>query len=154
MSDADTAADRAVPPGRLTIGQVAAISGVPATTLRYYEQRGLLRPPDRVGGQRRYRPDVVSTLMVIRFCRVAGLSLDEVAVVLGDRSPGRSETRAIAHRQVERIEAQLDELRLARDMMTAAAACACPTVERCDCGAMADVLGRLRDHLAAADPPG
>ncbi|MEL6982209.1 MAG: MerR family transcriptional regulator, partial [Actinomycetota bacterium] len=105
----------------LRIGQVVELSGTPATTIRYYEQLGLLVAATRVGGQRRFHASVIATLMVIRFCRVAGLSLEDVAIVLDDRSPGRASTRDVAARQIERIDAQMAELALARSMMVAAA---------------------------------
>jgi MerR family transcriptional regulator, redox-sensitive transcriptional activator SoxR len=134
-----------------TIGEVERISGVPATTLRFYERSGLIRPPARRSGQRRYDAEIFSTLMVIRFCRIAGLSLDEIAVVLEDRSDGRSETKRIALDHAERIDVQLAQLRLARSMMHAVAACVCPTVEECECGAMEPVLRRLRRLTPAFD---
>ncbi len=131
---------------QFTIGEVERISGVPATTLRFYERSSLIRPPARRSGQRRYDADIFSTLMVIRLCRIAGLSLDEIAVVIEDRSRGRAETKRIALDHAERIDVQLAQLRLARSMMRAVAACVCPTVEECDCGAMEPVLVRLRRH--------
>lgn len=127
-----------------TIGEVERMSGTPATTLRYYERRGLIAPPARRGGQRRYEPAVFATLMVIRFCRIAGLSLDEIEQVLADRSPGREATKRLALERIDRIDEQIAQLRLAQAMMRAAATCVCPTVERCDCGAMEPVLRKVR----------
>ena len=132
----------------MTIGQVAASSGTPATTLRYYERRGLIDAPDRIGGQRRYPPAVLRRLMLIRFCRIAGLSLDDIGLVVADTSPGRAATKQVAARQLEAIDAQLDELRLARRMMAAASSCSCDDVEDCSCGAMPAVLDELRHHFA------
>jgi MerR family transcriptional regulator, redox-sensitive transcriptional activator SoxR len=126
------------------IGEVERISGVPATTLRFYERIGLIAAPVRRSGRRRYGATIFSTLMVIRFCRIAGLSLDEIAVVVDDRSRGRTETKRIALDHADRIDAQLAQLRLARSMMRAVAACVCPTPEECECGAMEPVLVRLR----------
>lgn len=131
----------------LTVGELAAITGTPATTLRYYDRLGLLPAATRVGGQRRYDSASIARLMVITFCRFAGLSLDDIATVLGDDSPGRQATRDLARRHTAEIDAQIARLRLARDMMSAAGACTCPTVERCGCGAMEPVLARLRRHL-------
>ncbi|MDJ0768996.1 MAG: MerR family transcriptional regulator [Ilumatobacter sp.] len=130
--------------GRLSIGELAQLSTTPITTLRYYEQRGLIEPPEREGGKRRYRPDVLMRLMVIRFCRVAGLSLDEIAEVVTDASPERQRTREIARQRVAAIDEQIERLGLARDMMAASIVCTCPSVERCDCGAMEPVIQRLQ----------
>lgn len=133
----------------MSIGVVGELSAVPPTTLRYYEERGLIDPPARVGGKRLYGPEVLVRLMVIRFCRIAGLSLDEIADVINDTTPDRSHTKQIARRRVDAIGDQIGELELARDMMTAAARCRCPSVEQCDCGAMDPIVERLRHELGA-----
>ena len=86
--------------------------------------------------------------MVIKFCRFAGLTLDEVATVLDDRTPDRAATREVTALHAERIEEQIQRLRLAKAMMTAASQCRCPTVERCDCGALAPVISRMRRFLS------
>jgi len=89
----------------------------------------------------------VARLMVIKFCRFAGLTLDEIAKVLGDRTPDRAATREVTALHAARIDEQIQRLRLAKDMMTAATRCRCPTVERCDCGALAPVISRMRRFL-------
>lgn len=128
----------------LTIGQVAGLARIPITTIRYYEKRGLLASPPRVGGRRLYRPDVLMRLMVIRFCRVAGLTLDEIRTVVDDDSRGRSTTKRIAADRIEAIDEQQRQLDLARLMLAATIECVCPTVEVCHCGAMDDAVQRLR----------
>jgi len=60
----------------LTIGRVADATGIAATTLRYYEQIGLVPAPVRVGGQRRYDDSVLARLEVIGLCKSAGFTLD------------------------------------------------------------------------------
>jgi DNA-binding transcriptional MerR regulator len=136
------------PSTTLTIGQVAELSGIPATTLRYYEQRGLIDAPGRVGGQRRFRPSVLRRLMVIKFCRIAGLSLDDIAIVVADRSTDRRVTKQIAAEQLASIDQQLLELSLARRMMHAASNCTCATVDDCQCGSMSPVLAELQGQLS------
>lgn len=136
----------------MPIGRVAELAGVPSTTLRFYEQQGLIDPPVRVSGQRRYDASVLARLMVIRFCRIAGLSLDDIATVIADTTPGRSTTKEIAARQVVELDAEIEQLVLARRMMQSATECTCPAIERCDCGAMRDVLAELRQRLGPAAP--
>lgn len=139
------------PTALMSIGEVARLTETPITTLRFYERRGLLDPPARFGGQRRYEPAVLMRLMVIRFCRVAGLSIDDIAAVVADRSPTRATTRAIARRQIATVDAQIEQLALARRMMGAVLACSCATVERCDCGAMDGVTAELRALTSEKD---
>lgn len=131
----------------MSIGEVARISGTPATTLRYYERRGLIERPERVGGQRRYGSSVLERLMLIKFCRIAGLSLDDVDAVLADRSPDQAATKQLARRQVEVIDQQILELQLARRMMDAVTACECGHVDTCSCGALVEVITELRSRL-------
>ena len=128
----------------MSIGEVSRLTGTPITTLRYYERRGLLPPPDRVGGQRRYPASIAMRMMVIRYCRAAGLTLDEIAVVLDDRSPGRSVTKQLGRERLRTIEDQIAQLQTAHRMVAAAIACACPTVDVCECGAMDAVGPRSR----------
>lgn len=70
-----------------TIGQLAKEVGVPTTTVRYYERRGLLRPATRVGSgaYRRYGEDEVEQLRFIRAAQATGFGLDDVATLLGLR---------------------------------------------------------------------
>jgi DNA-binding transcriptional MerR regulator len=131
----------------MTIGELASATGIAATALRYYEQRELLLPVLRIGGQRRYDSSSVARLMVITFCRFAGLSLDDIALVVNDSSVDRSTTRRIATRQIESIDEQIARLKLAKQMMHAVALCTCANPETCECGVMAPVIRRLRAHL-------
>lgn len=98
----------------LTIGEVARRSGVAATTLRYYEQIGLLPAPTRLGGQRRYDEAVLSRLEVIALCKTAGFALDEIQRLFADDAPGRPASRALARAKLAQIDAQLDSLTRAR----------------------------------------
>ncbi len=136
-------------PELLSIGTVAARSGVPITTLRYYERRGLIEPPDRQGGQRRYRPEVLVRLMVIRFCRIAGLDLDSIARIVNDVSEGQETTEAIAATHLSAIDQQMEQLTMAKAMMEAALVCSCASVEHCGCGAMAPVIETYGGRLDA-----
>jgi len=66
----------------LTIGEVARRAGVRTSTLRYYDEEGLVVPSARVGGRRRYGPLAVEQLATIRFCRALGFTLDEIRIIL------------------------------------------------------------------------
>ena len=62
----------------LDIGEVVKASGLPASTLRYYEEKGLIEAAGRRGLRRIFEPDVVQRLDLISMGRSAGLSLDEI----------------------------------------------------------------------------
>src|SRR5207253_932666 len=77
----------------LTIGEVAARAGVRTSTLRYYEDEGLLRPARRIGGQRRYDAGAIEALTVVRFCRTLGFSLTEIRTLLTEPRGTRKRTQ-------------------------------------------------------------
>lgn len=120
--------------GRLTIGEVAHRSGITATTLRYYEQIGLLAPPARVGGQRRYDDAVLARLEVIALCKSAGFALDEIALLFADDAPGRPASRSLARSKLAEIDAQVEALSRARAVIEWGMRCTCPSIDACTCG--------------------
>lgn len=119
---------------RLTIGEVARQAGVAATTLRYYEQIGLVSPPARLGGQRRYDDSVLARLEVIRLCKSAGFALDEIQVLFDDDAPGRPASRALAEAKLAEIDAQIESLARARAVIEWGMRCTCPSIDACTCG--------------------
>ncbi|KLO41440.1 MerR family transcriptional regulator [Mycobacterium nebraskense] len=119
---------------RLTIGEVARQAGVAATTLRYYEQIGLVPPPDRLGGQRRYDDSVLARLEVIRLCKSAGFALEEIQLLFADDAPGRPASRALAEAKLAEIDAQMESLAQARAVIEWGMRCTCPSIDSCTCG--------------------
>jgi MerR family redox-sensitive transcriptional activator SoxR len=117
----------------LSIGDVAAQSGVPASTLRYWEEIGLLPAPDRVGGRRSYSESILRRLTVIRLCKAAGFDLDEVHRLLTDTSPGRPDSRALAAEKLTQLDEQLAVLAQARAIIELGMRCSCPSIDQCTC---------------------
>ncbi|MGH3595713.1 MAG: MerR family transcriptional regulator, partial [Mycobacterium sp.] len=109
-------------------------AGVAATTLRYYEQIGLVPAPARVGGQRRYDDSVLARLEVIRLCKSAGFTLEEVQLLFADDAPGRPASRALAEAKLAEIEAQMASLARARAVIEWGMRCTCPSIDACTCG--------------------
>lgn len=118
----------------LTIGEVARRADVPPTTLRYYEQLGLLVSPSRIGGQRRYDESVLARLEVIRMCKLAGFSLDEMVLLFNDNAPGRQASRALAEAKLAEIDSRIASLVSARQVIEWGMACTCPSINDCQCG--------------------
>ncbi|MGA8545383.1 MAG: MerR family transcriptional regulator [Mycobacterium sp.] len=119
---------------RLTIGEVARETGVAATTLRYYEQIGLVPPAHRLGGQRRYDESVLTRLEVIRLCKSAGFALDEIQLLFADDAPGRPASRALAEAKLAEIDARMESLARAREVIEWGMGCTCPSIDACTCG--------------------
>ena len=118
----------------LTVGQLARATGVPAKTIRYYEQVGLLPEPVRVHGQRRYDPDTVRTLAVIDTAQRAGLTLEEIKTLLS-ASPGDASAvdrlREVAERKLPQITALIERSQLVLSWLESAARCQCPNLDEC-----------------------
>jgi MerR family redox-sensitive transcriptional activator SoxR len=106
----------------LSIGEVARRSGKgkAASAIRYYESIGLLPPARRESGRRVFPPDTVRTLHVIDTARGAGLTLDEIATLLGGGEP----LRTIAARRLAALDAQ-------RTWLEHAAGCTCAALDDC-----------------------
>ena len=118
----------------MTIGEVAERAGLRASAIRYYEDVGLLPAPERVNGRRRYGPETVERLEVIRFAQAAGLSLDEVRVLFhgfGVDVPSPPRWREVATRKLAELDEQAARIGRMRRVLEATLACGCVTLEDC-----------------------
>lgn len=118
----------------LTIGDVARETGVAATTLRYYEQIGLLPSPARLSGRRRYDDSILARLEVIRLCKSAGFALEEIQLLFADDAPGRPASRALAQAKLAEIDDRIASLARARAVIEWGMRCTCPSIDACTCG--------------------
>ena len=118
----------------LTIGALARLAGRRASSIRYYEQIGLLPVPVRRGGQRRYSRDWLRVLAVIDVARAAGLRLDQIRVVLAAGPDGEAvvgELRRAAAARLPGAAAEAERARRAREWLMKASACECPSLAVC-----------------------
>jgi MerR family redox-sensitive transcriptional activator SoxR len=118
----------------LAIGELARLAGKRPSVIRYYEQIGLLPPPVRVSGKRRYDPGTVRTLTVIDTAQRAGLTLDEIKVLLSASPDDKSaidRLREVADRKLPEITALLERTELVRGWLECAARCECPDLDEC-----------------------
>jgi MerR family transcriptional regulator, copper efflux regulator len=104
-----------------TIGEVARRAGVATSAVRYYERRGLVAPDARQSGQRRYRPESLRLLVFVGMLQDAGLSLDDIAGVLGAATV--QEWKAIALRRLEVLDQEIERLEHARSYLQGALLC-------------------------------
>jgi DNA-binding transcriptional MerR regulator len=127
-----------VDPSRgLRAGQVAAAAGVNLQTLRYYERRGLLAPPDRtLGGHRVYSADAVTRLRVIKTAQRLGFTLAEGADLLetgahhhGRRPDAGVQARAVA--KLAEVEQKIIDLTIIRDTLRQAMDAGCDDLIAC-----------------------
>lgn len=98
----------------MRIGETADVAGMTAKTLRFYEDRGLLPPPERAAnGYREYGRDALSRLDFIRRARIAGLTLAQIKNILHVRDSGDApcgHVRALLARRLSELDARITEL--------------------------------------------
>jgi MerR family redox-sensitive transcriptional activator SoxR len=118
----------------LSIGEVSRRSGKAPSAIRYYEQLGLISTSERVSGRRRYAADVVRTLAVIETAQRAGLSLEEVRLLLeaSAKNVGTEELRRVAERKLPQLREAIERAELVRKWLEDAALCRCPTLDDCE----------------------
>lgn len=131
----------------IDINAVARLSGVPASTLRYYEERGLIVSIGRRGLRRVFEPGILERLALIALGRQAGFSLDEIASMFDAR--GRAVIdRAMLTAKAEELDVLIQRLAAMRDGLRHAAACPapqhmeCPTFKRIVRAAASGALSR------------
>ena len=143
----------------ITIGEVARRSGVAASALRFYEERGLISS-DRAGsGHRRYPRSVLRRIAFIVFAQRVGLTLeaigDELAKLPPDRAPSRRDWSRLSSGWTARIDRQIAELQRLRIGLTECIGCGCLSLDRCRLANPDDRAARLGPgpRYWIGDPP-
>lgn len=114
----------------LDIAEVAKRSGVPASTLRYYEERGLIESIGRRGLRRTFDPGVLERLALIALGRQAGFALDEIAAMFDPRGMAVIDRDMLIAKAGE-IDTLIRRLSAMRDGLRHAAACPAPSHMEC-----------------------
>ena len=114
----------------LDIAEVAQRSGVPASTLRFYEQKGLIAPTGRRGLRRQFSPAVLERLALVALGRAAGFSLREIALMFAPDGRPRIDRQALRAKAKE-LDRTIGELGILRDRLRRAAACPAPSHMEC-----------------------
>jgi DNA-binding transcriptional MerR regulator len=116
--------------GAMDIVEVAQRSGVPASTLRFYEEKGLIASIGRRGLRRLFDPGVLERLALIALGRASGFSLDEMAGMFTPDGRPRIDRRVLADKADE-IDRKIRELSAMRDGLRHAARCKAPSHMEC-----------------------
>ncbi len=128
----------------MNIGQAAAESGLPAKTIRYYEEIGLVTPTRRDNGYRDYDVSDVRKLQFVRRARDLGFPVAECRTLLSlyeDKNRASADVRQLAQARVEEIERKLSELAALRDTLAHLVE-ACHGDDRPDCPILEDLSGQ------------
>src|SRR3954466_7229403 len=119
----------------LTIGEVSRRSGVAASALRFYEERGLITSERAGSGHRRYPRPVLRRIAFIVFAQRIGLTLDEIGAELAklppDRAPNRRDWSRLSSSWSSRIDERIAELERLKRGLTECIGCGCLSLDRC-----------------------
>ena len=129
----------------ISIGEVARRSGVAASALRFYEQRGLIGSERSGTGHRRYRRPVLRRIAFIVFAQRIGLTLEEIGRELAklppDRAPARRDWEALSTTWSARIDERIAELERLKAGLTECIGCGCLSLDRCQLANPGDRAG-------------
>ncbi len=125
----------------MNIGDVSRLSGLPAKTIRYYEDVGLVEPARRGNGYRAFRNSDLHKLAFLGRARSLGFSIEDCRTLLAlyeDRSRTSAEVKAVAREHLARIEKKLTELQQMHQTLSDLVS-KCAGDHRPDCPILADL---------------
>lgn len=127
----------------MNIGNVAARCGLPAKTIRYYEDIGLVRPLRGSNGYRSFRDTDLHKLIFLARARTLGFSIDDCRTLLGlyeDKHRESQQVRAVAEEHLRRIDDKIEQLTAMRATLSALVQ-ACHGDDRPECPIIDDLSG-------------
>ena len=128
-----------------SVGQVAKRCGVKVSTLHFYERKALIHSSRNSGNQRRYSPDVLRRVSVIKAAQKMGISLAEITEVFAalpkHRAPSKDDWQQLSSHWHQRLTARIDYLQQLRDSLTGCIGCGCLSMQNCPLYNPGDQLG-------------
>ena len=119
----------------LPIGEVAERSGVSVATVRFYEDRGLIRSERTTGNQRRFERHTLRRIAVVRAGQRFGLSLTEIGKALAalpdDRPPTKRDWARLSGRWHDLLTARIEAMTAVRDGLASCIGCGCLSLRSC-----------------------
>ncbi|QXH49779.1 redox-sensitive transcriptional activator SoxR [Pseudomonas fakonensis] len=129
----------------LSVGQLAARSGVAVTALHFYETKGLIHSTRNAGNQRRYPRAVLRRVAVIKMAQRLGIPLADIAQALAalprDHTPSAEDWQRLSLRWREELDKRIEELTLLRDQLDGCIGCGCLSLKECPLRNHHDRLG-------------
>jgi len=137
-------------PGKeLTVGQVAARSGVAVSAIHFYESKGIISSWRSAGNQRRYRREVLRRVALLKVAQRIGIPLAEIRQALQQLPEGRAPTAddwaRLSQNWKDQLNRRIEILTLLRDRLTGCIGCGCLSMKLCP-------LRNPEDKLAAKGP--
>lgn len=136
---------RDLPPLELSVGDLARRSGVPVSTIHFYEAKGLIRSWRSGGNQRRYPRGILRWVAVIRAAQRTGIPLAEIREALStlppDRAPTAADWKRLSARWREELDTRIRKLTQLRDQLDGCIGCGCLSLTDCPLRNPGDSLG-------------
>jgi MerR family transcriptional regulator, redox-sensitive transcriptional activator SoxR len=133
----------------MKIGELASRASLNASAIRYYEKRGLLGAPQRIGGQRRYPSDALHRVLLIRFASDMGFTLSEIKLFLSglrDNMPVGPRWKKLAARKLHEVEHNIARSLRLKSLLKGLLQCHCASLQVCvQCLSLSPKLRRLED---------
>lgn len=114
----------------MDIAEVARRSGIPASTLRFYEEKGLISSLGRQGLRRVFNDNILERLALIALGRAAGFSLDEIGSMIGSKGDPNIDRELLVNKADE-LDETIKSLIAVRDGLRHAAVCSAPSHMEC-----------------------
>jgi MerR family transcriptional regulator, redox-sensitive transcriptional activator SoxR len=131
----------------LTVGEVAARSGLAVSAIHFYEAQGFIHSARTAGNQRRYGREVLRQVAVIKVAQRIGIPLIVIREALSTLPRGRAATaadwRKLSHAWREVLDERIDKLMRLRGSLSECIGCGCLSLEACPLRNPADALGEL-----------
>lgn len=129
----------------LTVGQLAARSGVAVSALHFYESKGLIASQRNAGNQRRYPRDVLRRVALIKVAQRLGVPLASIHLAFQALPEGRTPTpedwNALSLQWRAELDDRIQRLSALRDQLTGCIGCGCLSMQACPLRNCADELG-------------
>lgn len=140
----------------LSVGEVAARSGVAVSTIHFYETKGLIRGWRNDGNHRRYGRDVLRRVAVIKVAQRAGIPLREIAEALStlpeERTPTAHDWKRLSAGWKADLDARIGRLTRLRDQLAGCIGCGCLSIRDCPLRNPHDELGEEGAGPRLLDP--
>ena len=120
--------------GNLAISDVARVFGLRTSAVRYYEQIGILPPPMRENGRRRYDKSVLYRLEVVQRARESGFTLDEIRELFFGFQPATPPPKRwhkLSERKIAELRIRMKQLKLMETLLKQIQGCRCNALEEC-----------------------
>ncbi|MDC0711913.1 redox-sensitive transcriptional activator SoxR [Stigmatella sp. ncwal1] len=122
-------------PAMVTIGELAARSGMATSALRFYEKEGLIHAERTGGNQRRFPRSELRRVSFIRAAQQVGLTLEEIREALaslpGSRTPTQADWEKLSRTWRHRLDERIAQLERLRDKLTSCIGCGCLSLKKC-----------------------